>query len=240
MIVELIGVPGSGKTTLAGRIVDTLVARGVVATSADDARTVVADQVARGRWAVTRRASPGLWATSLRLRLLTRGVDEQVPLRQLRRCDAALRAARPDGVIVVHEGSFHRLCLILARAGRTDDRSVDRFVGHMARPDALVHLRFPSYVVHARARVRLVGLGFESELAEVENEAWMAWRTAYQAAADRVVGTVACELPVLRVDDTEADVGLLSESVAGWIEAMLGADGVGQPAGVTQVARRGA
>lgn len=230
MIVELIGTPGSGKTTLAGRVVDTLNARGVAATSADDATVVVADQGTRGRRSVTRRQSPGLWATCLRLRLMTRGVDEQVPLRQLRRCDAALRAARPDGVIVLHEGSFHRLCVILARAGRTDDRTVDRFVGHMARPDALVHLRFPSHVAHARARGRLIGLGFESELAEVEDEAWAAWRTAYQTAADRIASTVADERHVLRVDDTEADAGSLSEGVGRWIEAMIGADGVGHPA----------
>lgn len=239
MIVELIGTPGSGKTTLAERIVDALLARGMVATSADDARAV-ADQDARGRRLVTRRASPGLWATSLRLRLMRRGAEEHVPLRQLRHCDAALRAARPDGVVVLHEGSFHRLCIILARAGLTDDRSVDRFVGHMARPDALVHLRFPSHAVHARVRGRLVGLGYESELAEVENEAWRAWRTAYQAVADRVAGTVGCERPVLRVEDTEADVASLSESVGDWIDAMIGSDGVAQTAHVHQPATRDA
>lgn len=195
MIVEFLGAPGAGKSTLTGEVLDELRRRGVRATS-------VAGHNRDGedldrRWRPTRLlvrtarlvATPRLTLSSLsRLDGRAAGLE----LMRLQRREAFRRQLdEPDGVLLLDEGPLHKVTMMVT-TGRV--RRALALADVVSEPDLCVALDVDVETARDRIRSRppTCNLDFADD-ATIER-----YVARYLVAYEQVMARMSCR--ILRVD----------------------------------------
>lgn len=230
MIVDFIGLPGAGKTSLVHAVVDILRDDGVVAVAGENGGSTAADgrRLSRRERLGFRLASvfgnPGLVAACASIAWRPSGAEYVPMFVNLCRRDRALRASRPEGLLLLHESSLHRLCIALALVGRTSGDDVERFVRRMALPSALVYLAVEPTVATERVRERLGRMGPVAAADMNVLDAGATWRHRYAEASEHALRVIATSRPILRLDGSSAGVPQLAASVRAWLEELSRSD----------------
>jgi thymidylate kinase len=172
-VVELVGPPGAGKTTLARAAAMALEQRGVPVTLALSVRPAEA----------RRRRLPGA-STLLRLMKIgalvgasrneptAKALLELMPLRgrlaslRRRRYIAALARARTGGLSLQDQGYLCALAGLAADSGRIDEAVLARALEAVPLPDLAVRVEVPPDVAAARLRQRLSVQGAAERMLE--------------------------------------------------------------------------
>ena len=221
-IVDFVGLPGAGKTTLVHAVAERMNVYGIAAAVGENGGgTTVEGRPLRG-WAgrvfgvAALVGNPGLTAACGALVVGGRHASLTPMFVNLCRRDRALRRSRPRDLLLLHESSFHRLCIALALTGHTSPRTIERFVRRMAWPDALVVLEVGPATAAERVRRRLMRI--DPALAAIDASAPMieGWRERYAAVAEGVAAVVEPTIPVLRLDGSTNDVAALAARVRAW------------------------
>lgn len=230
MIVDVVGLPGAGKSTLASTVVSLLHREGAVAVAGQNDGSTVADGRRLSRWerfvfhVAAVCGNPRLVAVCASAVVCTGGTEYVSTFVNLCRRDRALRAARPAGLLLLHESSLHRLCIALALIGMSSRDDVERFVRRMAWPDALVYLEVAPEVATARVRTRLEAMGPVAAGDVAALDASAGWRRGYREATENALAVIGSTRPVLRLDGSSEDVSQLAEEVRAWLERVQRAD----------------
>ena len=224
MIVDLIGLPGAGKSTVARAATSLLEQQGVGATHAENDGAATLDGRRRVGWEARRFkvasvvGHPALAATCAAFAVGPLGRQYVPMLLNLCQRDRELRGAKPTGVVLLHESSLHRLCITLACLERTSAAVVGRFLAHMTWPDLVVHVKVEPQLAHTRARERMTDLGIDHGVPAIADEAWVRWRERYETAADHVLRVMERSRPVLQLDGATS-VTTLAVEIARWVRA---------------------
>lgn len=230
MIVDVVGLPGAGKSTLATSVVSLLRREGVEAVAGQNDGSTAADgrRLTRPERFVAHVAAvcgnPRLVAVCASIAVRPGGSEYVSAFVNLCRRDRALRAARPAGLLLLHESSLHRLFIALALMGRSSRDDVERFVRRMAWPDALVYLEVAPEVATERVRKRLEGMGPVAAADIAALDAGAGWRHGYREATENALDVIGSTRPILRLDGTSKDVSQLADDVRAWLEAARSAD----------------
>jgi thymidylate kinase len=230
VIVDFVGLPGAGKSTLAQAVAALLEGDGVSAMAGENGGTTAADGRRLSRWErlgfriASVWANPGLIAACAPIVLRPGGTEDLPMFVNLCRRDRALRVARPKGILLLHESSLHRLCIALALVERSSPDVVERFVRRMAWPDALVYLEVEPAVATERVRERLERMGPVAAADIAALDAGAAWRQRYADASEHALRVIARSKPVLRLDGSSEGVPRLAVAVRSWLEELRGVD----------------
>jgi hypothetical protein len=169
VIVEFAGLPGSGKSTAAGRLQEAASARGIEVRTALDLRRDRSDPSARVQGLLPRMASQALaiashpWAVWAAVAALGRSqrspAEKWYALRHVFVTFKVLRAARrgngSDALIVLPEGLCQRGFLTFVDGGGVGSRAgLRRFLADAPQPDVVILLRTPPGVALSRVARR--------------------------------------------------------------------------------------
>ena len=156
MIVEFIGVPGVGKTTIIAQLRECLSQAGIPTTchhlgSAEDVGVVADSWLQRNLVRVVRVASTSLLGVAAALRV--RGKSTGADLLRLINREVKRRALKddPSGVVLIDEGSLHKLCMLHADARVARPMGMARWVSN---PDMCVVLESEPGTAAVRIRAR--------------------------------------------------------------------------------------
>lgn len=229
MIIDFLGLPGAGKSTLAQALASAFKERRVAVTASENGGSSPLGVPPLTKWARRRfkagslLGNPGLVAASVSVSVtLSSGRLGYWPMFvNLCGRDWALRQSKPDGILLLHESSEHRLCLALALAKKTRPDTVRRFLAHMTWPDAVVYLRVDPELAVERIRQRLLGLEIEFGSEEIAADLNSGWRERYSEAAEQVIRTLGAQRPHLVLDGASGDVPFLAARVAEWVASIV-------------------
>ena len=226
MIIDFLGMPGAGKSTLAVALNSALKERRVAVTASENGGSAPLGVPPLTKWARRRfkagslLGNPGLVVASVSVTLSSGRLGHWPMFVNLCGRDWALRQSKPEGILLLHESSEHRLCIALALANKSCLETVKRFLTHMTWPDAVVYLRVDPELAVERVRQRLLDLEIEFGAREIAADLNSGWRNRYSQAAEQVIRTLGGQRPHLILDGASGDAPFLAARVGEWMASL--------------------
>jgi thymidylate kinase len=206
MIIEFVGAPGAGKTTVARRVGELAEARGLVLRN-DTLNRHDGQRLSERAAAI--RANPGL-VRVLAPTIPGRGATTRLATaNRLLRRDWLTRQLPPRTLL--DSGVLFAACGVVRRL----DVPAKLLVPRLARPHAVIRLDIPPPIALERVRQR----GTDHRTLAMGYDAALRYLTEYGALIDQVLAATQC--PVVTVDATSATIDQTAATIVERLEPLL-------------------